>query len=74
MNWDVDKSKIRKKVTVLLDAEEQTIYDLLTQKQHQIDELSYKSQIPIGKLPAVLLNLEIKGIVKALPGQKYSLL
>jgi len=74
LNWDLQKSETRKKVTLSLSPEEQAIYDLLANKQQQIDELSYKSQIPIGKLPVILLELEIKGIVKALPGQKYCLL
>lgn len=38
-----------------------------------IDELSWKSQIQIGQLATILLNLEFKGIVNSLPGKKYSL-
>ena len=38
-----------------------------------IDELSWKSQIPLNKLASQLLNLEFNGIVKTLPGKKYRL-
>lgn len=39
----------------------------------QIDELSWKSQIPVSKLASILLNLEFQGVVKALPGKKFKL-
>ncbi len=44
-----------------------------TGSEIHIDELSWKSQIQISKLAGILLNLEFKGIVNALPGKKYSL-
>ena len=39
-----------------------------------LDELSWKSQIPLNKLASVLLNLEFSGIVKTIPGKKYKLI
>jgi len=38
-----------------------------------IDELSWKSQVQIGHLATILLNLEFRGIVNSLPGKKYSI-
>lgn len=38
-----------------------------------IDDLSWKSQIQIGKLASILLNLEFRGIITSLPGKKYAL-
>jgi len=38
-----------------------------------IDELSYKTQLPPNQLLAVLLQLELKKIVKFLPGNKFRL-
>jgi DNA processing protein len=38
-----------------------------------IDEISWKSQVPINKLAALLLELEFKGMIKALPGKKFAL-
>ena len=38
-----------------------------------LDELSWKSQIPLNKLASILLNLEFNGIVKNIPGKKYKL-
>jgi len=36
-----------------------------------IDELSWKSQIPVNQIASHLLNLEFRGYVKALPGKKF---
>jgi DNA processing protein len=36
-----------------------------------IDDLSWKSQIPINQIATHLLNLEFRGFVKALPGKKF---
>jgi len=36
-----------------------------------LDDLSWKTQIPINQIAANLLNLEFKGIVKSLPGKRY---
>jgi DNA processing protein len=38
-----------------------------------IDELSWKSQIQIGQLASILLNLEFRSVVNSLPGKKYTL-
>jgi len=36
-----------------------------------IDELSWKSQIPLNQLASHLLNLEFRGFIKTLPGKKF---
>ncbi|KEO72532.1 DNA-processing protein DprA [Anditalea andensis] len=40
----------------------------------QIDDLSWKTQIPISTLASILLQLEFQGIIKSLPGKKYQLI
>jgi DNA processing protein len=58
-----------------LTEEEKIIIETLTlyKEGMVIDELSWKSQIPLNKLASQLLNLEFNGIVKTLPGKKYRL-
>ena len=52
--------------------EESQLIALLRQTTDiHIDELSWKSQIPMGKLASLLLNLEFQGYVRSLPGKKY---
>lgn len=40
----------------------------------QIDELSWQTGLHLNKLAALLLNLEFQGMVKSLPGKKYTLI
>jgi DNA processing protein len=58
-----------------LTEEEKTIIETLNTDKAGliIDELSWKSQIPLNKLASLLLNLEFSGIVKPMPGKKYRL-
>jgi DNA processing protein len=58
-----------------LTHEEKTIIEMLNTVQEGmlIDELSWKSQIPLNKLASILLNLEFSGIIKPLPGKKFKL-
>ncbi|WP_224997399.1 DNA-processing protein DprA [Cesiribacter sp. SM1] len=58
-----------------LSEREQAVVNLLEQQPagYQIDELSWRSQIPLSQLAGVLLELELKGLVRALPGKKFAL-
>lgn len=78
MNWEATKVMRPKKATSLtLDGysdEEKTILNLLLEKSPlMIDELSWKSNLPVSQLASVLLGLEFNGVVKSLPGKLYAL-
>lgn len=62
-------------LAVDLNPGEQIIVSLLDQQPqgYQLDELSWRSQIPLSQLAGVLLELELRGLVRALPGKKYAL-
>jgi DNA processing protein len=77
MNWD---AHVTKKVTPPLslqefDEPEQHVLKILRDKNAPvlIDELSWKSNLPVSQLAAVLLGLEFKGVVKSLPGKQFDL-
>ncbi|HMV08885.1 MAG TPA: DNA-processing protein DprA [Cyclobacteriaceae bacterium] len=77
MGWDAAKPQ-KKKVSVALDgydANEQTVLKVMIDKKANvlIDELSWKSNLPVSQLASVLLGLEFKGVVKSMPGKQYSL-
>lgn len=56
-----------------LTEEEELIVTLLRENPEcGIDALTYQSRMSGSALAAVLLNLEFKGIVKALPGKRYA--
>lgn len=58
-----------------LNEKEQAVVNLLEHEPagYQIDELSWRCQIPLSQLAGVLLELELKGLVRALPGKKFAL-
>jgi DNA processing protein len=55
----------------ILSDEECTIYDLLSDTPIGVDELSEKSGFTIGLLLSILLNLELKGLIKQISGQLF---
>ena len=78
MNWDQPEQAGRtgKSNASLLshqftEEESQVVALLRQQNDLHIDDLSWKSQIPMGRLASLLLNLEFQGIIRALPGKKY---
>ena len=78
LNWDtpIDQPTRKNQAPALpLDVtdEESQVLALLRQATHiHIDELSWQSQIPMGRLASLLLNLEFRGFVRSLPGKKYA--
>ncbi|MEE1315864.1 MAG: DNA-protecting protein DprA, partial [Prevotella sp.] len=57
-----------------LTPEQQMIMEQLQQTDMQINTISRNTQIPIGKITAVLFEMEMKGLVKALAGGMYHLI
>ena len=56
-----------------LSIEEESIIQILKTSSKDIDEILQISKININKLNSLLTTLEIKGIIKRLPGGLYSL-
>ncbi len=57
-----------------LNGEEQLIYDYLkTNGKMSSDELALALKIPIYKISGILLELELKGVIKPLPGKQFEL-
>lgn len=78
MGWernDGKESTPQKQLFVDLNEEEQKMYDLLKGlPKESLDNLSLNSGFPVSKTSTLLLELEFKGVVKALPGKVYSLI
>ena len=82
MNWDDDvklqraqQVGIERQLFPDLSTEERKVVSAL--KKHndlQINMLSVQADIPIAHLTAILFSLEMKGMLKALPGGMYHLL
>jgi DNA processing protein len=76
MNWEEGNQKPEplKVDHCDLNPEENQVVNLLLGRDGMLlDDLSWKSQIPVSKMAALLLNLEFRGLVKSLPGKRYKL-
>ena len=78
MNWDSQKTKAKKAIQqelfLTLDSEEEPLYNLLTDKGAlHIDIIARELETETYNLLSLLLQMEMKGIIKSLPGNTYSL-
>ena len=77
LNWDIKekpKKIIQKQLFLELNENEQKIYDLLSEKGQQLlDVISLDCNIPVYQLSSILLQMELKGVTKPLPGKMFEL-
>ncbi|WP_428663642.1 DNA-processing protein DprA [Runella sp.] len=74
LSWLSNKSSVKIEVPEHFTLEESQIVSLLRQKgEMHIDNLTWESQVSTGKLATLLLNLELQGYVRSLPGKRYAL-
>lgn len=77
MQWDVNKQKSKPKQQQLfldLSEDEQAVYDLLTITESlHINLIANQVGIPVSNLLSTLLTMEMKGIVRTIPGGLYQL-
>ena len=77
MNWDLDNP--RQAVPKINpdeyeEPERSIIAALLSEKEGlQLDQLAWKTQVPLNKLANKLLALEFEGVLKVLPGKRYKI-
>lgn len=76
MNWQKKKDTgLQKKMFVQLSKTEQTIVNLLVgQDPVHMEDLIQQTQTSTSKIATLLLELELKSIVKALPGNYFRLI
>lgn len=75
LGWEntIKNEKKQPELFVHLSKEETEILELIKNAEAiEIDELAIKSHMATSKIAANLLNLEFQGIVRRLPGNKYS--
>ena len=84
LNWDIETPStrgkaelsvakpIQKQLFVSLDPEEQKTYDFLQKNGRQLmDNIALECDFPIFKISGILLNMELKGVVRPLPGKLF---
>ncbi len=76
MNWEKEKKPEKTTQTSLFEtsAEEQKILDLLQKHDTlSLDELAFRQGEALTPLTMLLLSLECRGLIRALPGKRYGL-
>lgn len=81
LNWDAalhQSGKFRPTPSYSADdftADEFALIKVLAvAKETQMDELAWKAQLPIHSVASLLLGLEFRGVVRALPGKRFGLI
>ena len=75
LDWDVAEKEtktVQKQLFVELDNTEQSIYSYLQKDGKQLlDSIALACQLPIFKVSSTLLNMEMKGVIRPLPGKLF---
>ena len=75
LNWELHQKEekvIQKKLFISLDDDEQKIYDYLQPKGKQaLDTIALECGFPVFRISSILVNMELKGIIRPLPGKKF---
>jgi DNA processing protein len=78
LNWQLDaevKPNIQKQLFVELDEQEKVIYKYLKENnKQQLDTISLNCNMPIFKIAGILLNMELKGVIRPLPGKLFEVI
>jgi DNA processing protein len=72
-NSDMKGSPEQLVLPIDLSEQERAIYDII--QQHKvplpIDDLSIKANMPVSQLAMTLLDMELQGFIRSLPGKAY---
>jgi DNA processing protein len=78
LGWDAREQAapvIQKRLFVDLDATESRIYQYLQDHGRQLlDAIALQCQVPVFKATSTLLDMEMKGVVRPLPGKLFEAL
>ena len=77
LNWTKEPSpvaSVQKQLFVEMNETEQQVHTQLAETgKQQLDDLALNTGLPVGKAASVLLSLEMKGVVRPLPGKYFEL-
>ncbi len=79
MGWDEASrpgkvQPVQRSLFLTLTDEEQRVADILAKGDNQINTLVVEANIPVHRMTALLFELEMKGVIRALAGGVYRLL
>ncbi len=74
MNWDIQKKARQATLFASLEGKEKDVVELMKGREASYtDELAIAAKMTSGEMASYLLILELKGMVKSVPGNKYLL-
>ena len=73
LNWDIKEKKPKQqRLFVELPENEAKVFDILQKNgKCELDQLAIESGFPTFQTASLLLNLELKGLVRPLPGKQF---
>ena len=74
LNWQLEEKlgHVQKQLFVELEEEEKPLYDFLKENgKEQLDLIALNCRIPTFKAASLLLNMELKGVIRPLPGKLF---
>jgi DNA processing protein len=77
LNWDIETKKVNKQTQLFVDleGEEKLVFEKLKEiGKAEMDTLSLACGLPTYKLASILMNLELKGCVRPLPGKQFEII
>lgn len=77
LNWDLETQAkpVQKQLFVALENDEQKVYDYLQQNGKQLlDNIALECGFPVFRMSSMLLNMELKGVVRPLPGKLFEMI
>ena len=78
LNWQLEsesKPAVQKQLFIELDADERQIFNYLKDNNKALlDVIALDCKMPTYKVASILLNMELKGAVRPLPGKQFELI
>ena len=78
LNWELEQNEtkpIQKQLFIELDEVEKAIYSYLQKEGKQLlDSIALDCKLPIFKVSSTLLNMEMKGVIRPLPGKLFEII
>lgn len=75
LNWELEEKKqkpVQKQLFISLEADEQRVYDYLQKNGKELmDIIALQCEMPVYKISGLLLNMELKGVIRPLPGKLF---
>ncbi|AUC74790.1 DNA-processing protein DprA [Olleya sp. Bg11-27] len=78
LNWQLEhlkKPPVQKQLFIELEADEKLVYNYLKDKEKELlDSIAINCKMPTYKLAGILLNMELKGVIRPLPGKLFEVI